>query len=366
MVLNSLHLQNFRNIQEAEVSFSDGANLIYGENAQGKTSLLEAIYLLSAGKSFRTRHMREMILHDAPFSVAEAHFQTQNRKEERMRATLSKAEGKAFYRNGVRATKLSEIIGALSVVLFVPEHLAMVKEGPQVRRAFLDAAISGLYPMYPSYLNEYKKLYETRISLIRQAKEKAGVRELFSLYHAPMAAMSAKISLLRRKYVEDLIPVAEEQYGLISDAREKLSLLYESDIPASLETEADICRFVEERLEKELEKDIRAGFPVHGVHRDDLCLKLNGHEARSFASQGQQRSIVLSLKLSEGTLAEKHLSDAPVFLFDDVLSELDRKRRDFVLSKLEGKQTILTFCDPVRKKQFAGATRISVKEGIFR
>lgn len=366
MVIKKIALQNFRNVESAEVSFCDGVNLVFGDNAQGKTSLLEAIYLLSAGKSFRTRHMREIMKHDSVSSFAEAEFETKLFSDNRMKCTFSKSEGKAFYKNGVRATKLSEIIGALSVVLFVPEHLSMVKEGPQVRRAFLDAAISGLFPMYPSYLNEYKKLYEIRISLIRQAKEDLRKRDLFLLYHNQYAKMSAKIALLRRAYVEELIPHAKEQYRLISDEREDLSLFYESDIPANLKTEEEIVSFVEERLERELEKDIRAGFPVHGVHRDDLVFQLNGFDARNFASQGQQRSIVLSLKLAEGEIAAEHLGETPVFLFDDVLSELDRKRREFVLSKLEGKQTILTFCDPIRKKQFVGANRILVKNGTFR
>ncbi|MBP3686417.1 MAG: DNA replication/repair protein RecF [Clostridia bacterium] len=366
MVLTNVRLKNFRNITECDVSFDEGVNLVFGENAQGKTSLLEAIYLLSAGKSFRTRHMRELILHEEKEAFAEAHYKTATFDDMRMKATLSKAEGKAFYKNGVRATKLSEIIGSLSVVLFVPEHLSMVKDGPSVRRAFLDAAISQLYPMYPSYLNEYKKLYEIRLSLIRQAKQDPRRRELFGLYHEPLAKMSAKICLHRRAYVEQLIPHAAEQYRLISDAREELSLACESDLPTELQTEEEIAAFTEKRLEDDLERDIRAGFPVHGVHRDDLSLLLDQKPARSFASQGQQRSIVLALKLSEGEIAHDTLGETPIFLFDDVLSELDRRRRDFVLSKLEGKQTILTFCDPVRKKQLSSARRIWVKEGNFR
>ena len=366
MVIKQLQLKQFRNVEEAEISFSDGVNLVFGDNAQGKTSLLEAIYLLSAGKSFRTRHVRELVLHEQREASAEVLFETALSPENRMRAVLSKTDGKAFYKNGVRANKLSEIIGSLSVVLFVPEHLSMVKDGPALRRSFLDAAISQLYPMYPSYLNEYKKLYEIRINLIRQAKENPAKKDLFSLYHAPYAKMSAKISLLRRAYIEELIPHANEQYRLISDAREALSLSYESDIPKELQTEEEISAFVEQRLSSELERDLRAGFPVHGVHRDDLCMKLDSHDARTFASQGQQRSIVLALKLAEGEIAADHLGETPVFLFDDVLSELDRKRREFVLSKLEGKQTILTFCDPVRKKQLAGANRILVKNGTFR
>lgn len=365
MILRQLSLQGFRNITEAHLEFEDGVNLVYGDNAQGKTSLLEAIYLLSAGKSFRTRHMREMIGYDAREASARALFSTAHEEENSIRVTLSRAEGKKFFRGQVPATKLSEVIGYLSVVLFVPEHLSMVKEGPQVRRSFLDAAISQLYPTYPSYLNEYRKVYEVRCSLIRQCREDARRRELFSLYHESYARLSAKICRMRRAYVAALCERAPEQYRLISDGREQLSLLYESDIPATLTEEGEICAFVEQRLERELERDIRAGFPVHGVHRDDLSLLLADKPARAFASQGQQRSIVLALKLAEGEICAEHLGESPVFLFDDVLSELDRKRRDFVLSKLEGKQTVLTFCDPVRKKQLSHARRITVKKGVF-
>lgn len=366
MVLKNLTLKNFRNVAEAEISFEDGPNLVFGENAQGKTTLLEAIYLLSAGRSFRTRHVRELISHDKANAEAGACYQTRVFEKSKMRATLSKSEGKAFYKNGVRAEKLSEVIGDLSTVLFVPEHLSMVKDGPAVRRAFLDAAISQLYPMYPSYLNEYKKLYEIRLKLIRLAKENPSKRELFSLYHEPMAKMSAKIALHRKRYVEELLPRVSEQYRLISDGRETLSCRYESDLPTELSSEEEICAFVIRRLEETVDRDLRAGFPVMGVHRDDLELLLDCHPARAFASQGQQRSIVLALKLSEGELSADHLQESPVFLFDDVLSELDRRRRDFVLSKLDGKQTILTFCDPVRKKQLSRAHRISVREGNFR
>ncbi len=366
MVLKKIKLSDFRNVEKAEISFDDGVNLVFGDNAQGKTSLLEAIYLLSAGKSFRTRHMREMILHERRQASVEAEYATAAFPSARMRATLSKSEGKAFYKNGVRAAKLSEVIGSLSTVLFVPEHLSMVKEGPAVRRSFLDGAISQIDPMYPSYLNEYKKLYEIRLSLIRQAKEDPKKRELFSLYHEPLAKMSARIAEKRRAYVEELLPHAKEQYRRISDGREELSLSYETDLPAEIREKEEMIDFFTKRLEQDIDRDIRLGFPVHGVHRDDLELVLDKHPARSFASQGQQRSIVLALKLSEGEISEAHLRETPVFLFDDVLSELDRKRRDFVLSKLEGKQTILTFCDSVRKKQLLGANRILVKGGTFR
>ncbi len=364
MELRSISLKGFRNIAEAEISFDSGVNLVYGDNAQGKTSLLEAIHLLSAGRSFRTHHLKECVGYDADFARVEAQFQTQRDEHARLKMTLTKAGQREVFRCGVKATKLSEIIGYLTVVLFVPEHLSMVKDGPGVRRSFIDSAISQLYPMYPSYLNQYKKLYEVRCNLIRKARE-GGSRELFGLYHEPLSQVSAKIALMRRAYIEKLIPKSNLQYALISDSREELSLQYESDIPSDLTKEEEIASFLAERLERDVETDIRCGFPLRGIHRDDLVATLDSKSARSYASQGQQRSIVLALKLSEGEIAADETGEVPVFLFDDVLSELDRKRRDYVLSKLDGKQTILTFCESVRRKHLADARRITVKGGVF-
>ena len=364
MLLKQVSLKNFRNVKAAEIELDPGANLVFGENAQGKTTLLEALYLLSAGKSFRTRHAREMIAYDEEEAAAEARFERKNDPNARLRVHLSRQENRKFFRNGVPASKLSEVIGHLSCVLFVPEHLSMVKEGPAVRRSFLDAAISALDPRYPSYLNDYKKLYEIRCNLIRQVKEDPKKRELFSLYTGKTAFLGAKITEKRREYVKNLTVHSAEQYRLLSDEREALSVSYLSDLPPEISGD-ELAAYYAERLEKDLERDIRCGFPVHGVHRDDLEFLLDGHAAKNFASQGQQRSIVLACKLSEGEIAEEICGETPVFLFDDVLSELDKKRRDYVLSELDGKQTVLTFCDPVRKKQLAGARRITVKGGRF-
>ena len=364
MILKEVSLQNFRNVRRATVSFSDSVNFVCGENAQGKTSLLEAIYLLSCAKSFRTRKTRELIHYTETNALAEARFLTKTGEENRVRILLSKTQPKEVYRNGVRATRLSEIMGFFKTVLFTPEHLSMVKDGPGIRRAFLDGAISQLYPLYPSYLKEYERLYETRCSLLRQAKDNPAVMELFSLYHDKTAAISAKIAQKRREYAEELLPRASAQYERISDARERLHVSYVSDL-GEARTEEELFIASKRILEQNLEMDLRNGFPVRGVHRDDLELSLDGHPARFFASQGQQRSIVLALKLAEGEICAELSGEIPVFLFDDVLSELDRRRRDFVLGKLEGKQTILSMCEPIRKKSLSGARRITVKNGEF-
>lgn len=364
MRLTELVLQDFRNIEAARVSFSDGVNIVSGDNAQGKTSLLEAVYLLSAARSFRTRKQREMIRRGAAEAFAEASFLREREEPARVRMALSQ-KNKRVFRNGAQVTKLSDFIGFLRVVLFVPEHLSMVREGPAVRRAFLDGAISQLFPLYPSTLNEHNKLYEIRCKLLQQTRENPKNRELFALYDESTARVSAKIAMARRAYLAELFPIAAAQYAQISEERETLILTYESDIPAACETEEEIAAFTLTRLQKNLEMDLRCGFPVHGVHRDDIGISLDRDSARAYASQGQQRSIVLALKLAEGALCARRGEEEPVYLLDDVLSELDRRRRAFVLSQVGKGQTILTACEPLRQKALSGARRIAVREGRF-
>ncbi len=344
MKLDHIEVVNFRNIPSASLSLTDGSCVLVGKNAQGKTNLMEAIYLMACGKSFRVKGYRDLILHEkknagVTISVSGEGLPFQ------LKMNLDAAEGKSIYKNGVKLEKLSEFLGLFRVVLFCPEHLSLIKDGPGKRRSFIDGAICQLRPYYASLLNEFNRLEAQRAALLKQRSKKPFDNSLFDVWNERLCAISVKIACIRADYIENLIRYAPSHFEKISGGADQMELKYVSDVYRKGLSREEMERQYLAMLQNNLESDIRYGYTAKGIHRDDLEIRINGFTAKGIASQGQQRSAVLAMKLAEGEISKEMTGKDPVYLLDDVLSELDETRRDYITKGLVGKQVILSGTD---------------------
>jgi len=356
MICKKIVYRDFRNIENASLEFSPETNILIGSNAQGKTSAIEGIYLFARGKSFRSQHDTDMIRFDCDFATADMEFDD-GRREHKMRIAYSRDGRRLCRHNGVDIKKLSEFIGHFRAVIFCPNHLSLVKDGPSIRRSFIDTAISQIQPSYVAMLQKYNSILSQRNALIKNAYFQRDVFDSTVEYWSEQLAQAAeKISEKRAWYTSLLSRYANELIGDMTSEKEKLSLSYRSE-----KTREDYFR----ELMSNHEREIKYGSTLYGVHKDDLDIVLCGHDARSFASQGQQRSIALALKLSEGEISRKECGSYPVFLLDDVLSELDEKRREYILSGLSDRQTFITSCNEEDFKGIGNAVTYTVKQGEF-
>ena len=342
MILHSLRAVGFRNIKNERVEFSPGVNLLYGNNAEGKTNLLEAVYYFARGKSFRGAHERELCGFQSPFYEIEADFTGGGRRQ-----TLLYRYGgreKIRKRNGAPVDSAADMIGHFRAVLFHPEHLSLVKGSPALRREFLNIAISQVDPTYIPLYASYQRILDNRNSLLKMASRGLPIEhDEIAVWSERLAEYAAKIAYARYRYIERLAPYARSILSDISAGREQLDISYECEIQD--ETVPILSEMYAKLLLSDVRREIAAGFTVFGPHHDDIGILLGGHTAREFASQGQQRSITLAMKLSEGEVSNDMAGEYPVFLFDDVMSELDSGRRQYLLSALGGRQLIVTACD---------------------
>lgn len=334
MKVKTLFLENFRNIKSQQLTPSDELTVICGKNGQGKTNLLESIWLLTGAKSFRASKDIELIKKGEEFSVITAgcvNFE----KESNIRLTISQNEKKGRYAkiNGVDYGRATSIAGTFTAVVFAPSHLSLIKGSPEGRRRFLDAAICQLYPSYIFTLRKYNRLLTQKNALLKQRDID---KEILSAFNDGLAAEGEKIMMERNNYLSLMFPFAKQVYDDISDKKEELFIKYNP-----------CCKEGEQRknFEQTAQKDIKAGFSTFGVHREDFDILLNESDAKIYASQGQQRSCVLALKLAEAAAGEQIRGEHPVMLLDDVLSELDYSRQEYLLTKIKNKQTIVTACD---------------------
>ncbi len=365
MKCNAVSLAGFRNIENAHVHFAPGVNVVYGENAQGKTNLLEAIYFCAIGRSFRSQHAKEAIGFGRESAAISLDFEARERVQN-ITVHLYQSKLRAIEKNHVRVSKMSELVGSFRAVLFCPEQLSLIKGGPSERRQFLDIAISALEPAYLAALQRYAHLLKQRNALIREAeKDRALFDRTVELWSAQLAREGAYIARSRARYVQRAMPYVAHCFAEMTGEREDPTLLYLGPTKTEAPDYEDIAateQFLFRRLCENHDRELAAGTTLYGVHKDDLEVELNGRAARSFASQGQQRSLALALKLAEGEICRDDCGEFPVFLFDDVLSELDSARREYLLYKMAGKQVILSTCEEV-----TGHTerRIRVEKGCF-
>ena len=365
MNVTQIVLHDFRNILEETVSFTPGVNILYGKNAQGKTNVLEGIYCFACGKSFRGNRDRELIRFGCGQSRLELSFRDINR-EQKMELSLFEEKSREMKRNGVPIRKRSEFVGTFHAVLFCPEHLSMIQGPPGQRRQFLDSAICQLKPSYLAALSLYGNVLKQRNALLRDEDRTEEERlPLLEVLTQQMAEYNTRIVITRSRYLRLLEQAVSSFLSEMTSDRERLSLTYCSDEQIELEDHPEQMKdSYFRKCMSYAKREMAAGISLHGCHRDDIGILLNGKEAKLFGSQGQDRSIALAMKLGEGEISRAAMGEYPVFLFDDVLSELDCDRQRYLLQKLEERQVILTSCN---RELFEGmhAPMIRVEEGTY-
>ncbi len=362
MQIQRLTVNRFKNAAQETVVFCEGVNVLCGENASGKTNLLEAIFFFAAGKSFRGCKDRDLIRFGEQSATSELVFES-NGLQRTLGVTLSRTARRQITLGHVKVQKLSEYLGLFRAVIFTPDHLHLVKGSPEFRRRFLDLAICQSFPRYAVSLQEYGRLLRQKNALLKGQRID---RDLLSVYHERMAALAAVIALNRSKYLYRLEQAAGVYQNEMSGGRELLELKYVSQVHADArEQDAETLKAMFlDFFARHAEAEIGKGVPLFGPQKDDFSVLLNQKNARLFGSQGQQRSAVLSLKLAEGELSKQLTGEYPVFLLDDILSELDQSRRAYILSRIGGKQVVLTGCEPELFSAYDGANRIFVENGV--
>ena len=332
MIIKSLELKNFRNYESLGIAFDAGTNILYGDNAQGKTNVLESLYVSGTTKSHKGSKDREMIRFDAE----EAHIRTvveKNGVDNRIDIHLKKNSAKGIAVNGIPIRKAGELFGILNLVVFSPEDLNIIKNGPGERRRFMDLELCQLDQIYLTDLAGYNHIVNQRNRLLKDLYQNPSLRETLEIWDIQMLQYGKKIIEKRRDFVRDLNDVIQDIHRNLTGGEEHLEVIYEP----STESEC-----FEETLKKNRERDMRMKMTSAGPHRDDLCFMVNGIDIRKFGSQGQQRTAALSLKLSEIYLVKEKIKDTPILLLDDVLSELDSNRQTYLLDSIHDIQTLIT------------------------
>ena len=336
MWIKKIKVNNFRNYTQEEIELEKKINIFYGENAQGKTNIIEAVFLCSMGKSFRAKKDKEMILLDKEKAMIEVEFEKSDRKG-KIRIELSNK--KNVYVNGIKIKKLSELLGNINVVIFTPDDINILKGGPQNRRRFLDIMISQLKPNYMYNLNLYLKTIEQRNNYLRQIREEQKNEKLLEIWDEKLAEYAINIYNYRKEFINKINNKIKNIHDEITENKEEIEIEYITE-----------CMNKEEYLKllKQRRKlDIIKGFTTKGIHRDDFVIYINKKRLDIYGSQGQNRTSILSLKLSELKIIEEEIGEKPVLLLDDFMSELDEKRRSHFLNKIEDTQVIITCTDKI-------------------
>ena len=367
MVCKRITVENFRNIVSADVSFSDGVNLIWGENAQGKTNLLEAVCMCSFGKSFRGVKESEFIRFDSPDTRIGMIYSDSYRQQELM-LYYDRSRQRYITHNGIKLQRLSELVGRFRTVLFIPEHLNVIKEGPSMRRSYLDVAISQLRPGYLKSLQRYNHILNQRNRLIKgAAANRRDFDATVELWSYQLATEAASIVQSRVRYLRLVDAELEKSISEMTGEKEKTSLEYVFSFRIDedkIEDREKLRDAFFSQLMSNHSREIAAGATLWGIHKDDVNILLNGKSARIYASQGQQRSIALGLKLAESSISMKDSGEWPVLLLDDVFSELDASRREYLTERMKTGQVIMTACGDSYAENTA-AKVITVKKGEF-
>lgn len=363
MKVISLSLENFRNITELELCAHPKMNILYGDNAQGKTNIIESIWLFTGQKSFQGATDRKMILNTENYSNLKLNFEDEQR-EQQIKLRLEEKK-RTISVNSVPIKTNTELSGKFLAVIFSPIHLEIAAEGPGVRRRFLDDAISQMNSKYADYLKQYEKILEQRNSLLKDINKFPSLEMTLDVWDLQLSKIGTILTIYRNDYIKYLKEYGRDIYNGFS--KEKMEMYYQSTIFQDVEnidkyTDSNVNIYYE-KLKDAREKDLILKYTSVGIHRDDLIIEIDDMPVREFGSQGQKRSIVLTLKLAEAKILKQITGESPVVLFDDVLSELDENRQAYLLNNLEDFQVFITCCDPANTTRHKEGKVFHIKNG---
>ncbi len=342
MIIKGLEFENFRNLENNHINFGDKMNVIIGDNGQGKTNLLECIWMFNGVRSFRGAKDKELIQFGKNFAKIGIDFFTEERDQNaRIEFINNKREA---YINEIKKPAPSHLLGKITSIVFSPEHLSLIKDGPNVRRKFIDSAICQVKPKYSVYLAKYNRILNQRNALLKEIANNSALEATLEVWDRELAINGGIIISERLKYISKLSEIASEYHSGISENKEKLEIIYKNKYNVET-TPFEIADDFLATLTERRKDDLLFRCTTKGPHRDDIEFNINDRLARQYASQGQQRSAVLSLKLAEASLVDTITGKNAVILLDDVLSELDKERQKFLLNKIQDRQVFITCCD---------------------
>ena len=361
MNLQQLSLRDFRNYEEVTVDFDSGVNLIVGDNAQGKTNLLEAISYLGSGKSFRALRTSEMVRFGAEFAEIQGIVYSQERQQELRFLLFNGSRPRQIFRNGARKKTAGDIAGVLPTVLFCPEDLMILKMGSAQRRRFGDAALSGLRPNYEAALTEYNRILEQKSRILKDHFENPAILEILPEYNTRLCQVGALLISYRARFYDALETAAAKYHGQFSGGAEEFTLQYKtvSSVSDPFAPVSELTEKLLDHLERHHRAELETAQCLTGPHKDDFTVCLNGIDLKAYGSQGQTRTSAISLKLAQRELMGREWGEEPVLLLDDVLSELDPGRQDFVLNQIVSGQVFITCCEPGRFTRLGKTIEIS-------
>ena len=350
MRLDGIHLRDFRNYQDTALEFAPGVNLIVGDNAQGKTNLLEAIAYLGSGKSFRALKTGEMIRFGADFADLEGSVHSQQRQQSLRWVLFAGSRPRQIWQNGVKKKTAGEIAGVLPTVLFCPEDLMVLKTGSAQRRRLGDHALCQLRPNYDAALTEYNRILDQKSRILKDHFENPSILEILPEYNLRLCQVGALLISYRARFYDSLGKAAAKYHGQFSGFAEEFSLTYKtvSTVTDPFAPVAELTSQLQEHLQSHYRAELETASCLTGPHKDDFSVSLSGIDLKSYGSQGQTRTAAISLKLAQRELMGREWGEEPVLLLDDVLSELDPGRQDFVLNQIVSGQVLITCCEPGR------------------
>ena len=366
MTVDRISLDFFRSYVHGEAEFHPGVNVVAGENAQGKTNLLEVVAYLSSASSHRARYDRELIRHGADHAFLRGSVTSRGRSFA-LEADLHRGARRQLRSNGVKLKTAGELSGILNTILFCPEDLYLIREGAEARRRFLDGCICQLRPRYARALAEYKRLYQHKTRILKDGEQHPSLLDALDDFSLRMAQCGAVIVHYRAHFVKRLSEAAPPIHADCSGGRERLGLRYDT-VSAVTDPEAPPRELLPQLLahqEAHREAELRAKSCLSGPHKDELAVEINGECAKAYASQGQTRTAALALKLAARDIFRQETGEWPVLLLDDVLSELDLRRQEFVLNRITAGQVFITCCEEEKLARLREGRAFHVRDGVL-
>lgn len=357
MIAKQFSFVNWRNLKDSSIQPCESVNVFYGDNGQGKTNLLEAMWICSGAKSFRGAKDQEMMGFGEKQAKLTLDFVSGNREQQLI---MQMGNKKTVSVNGVEKKQLSELYETVFMVVFAPVHLGLVKDGPGIRRQFMDFALGRLKPSYLTLEDHYNRALDQRNAMLREPRTLQQNLGLLELWEDALARLGSLVARQRKKYVEKITPFATEFYHELSGGQEMMEIFYDGSEFSSDDEGYEKLKVL---LETSRENDIKMGYTTVGPHRHDLMIHINGISARTFGSQGQQRSAALSLKMAEAEVLSDYVGEKPMILLDDVMSELDSSRQNFILNKCKDRQIFITCCEPASVLRLTGGKSFLIQNG---